>query len=75
MGVIREAFRSKPKKSLEGIKCIVHTSETGPDGTIYCGIRSEGVIVKEEKDQLWVKCDKNVRSYRRSSVEVVSGSN
>ena len=53
----------------------MHTSETGPDGTIYCGIRSEGVIVKEEKDQLWVKCDKNVRSYRRSSVEVVSGSN
>lgn len=56
------------KTLAQPIACSVLGCENGEDGTIYCGVRKDGVVVKEDKKNYWVLIDGRLTRYMKSQV-------
>lgn len=66
----------QPKLGIEPVdlpepkQCYVYLSKMDDsDGTLYCGIKTPGIAMKENKDCYWVMADGQLQTVGKSAVE------
>ncbi len=71
----RPQLGADPVDLQEPKPCFVFLSKVDEsDGTIYCGIKTPGMAIKENKDCYWVMADDQLQTVGKSAVQFTQDS-